>query len=426
MKMKTLIKKFTPKFILDWYHFGLVLIGALVYRWPARKLKIIGVTGTNGKSTVVYLTSRILEGAGHKTAAISSVQFKIGDRVWPNTLKMTMPGRFKVQKFMRQAVIAGCRYLVLEVTSEGIRQHRHKFIGFDTAILTNVTPEHIESHGGFDNYKRAKGKLFQSIRPNGKMIINLDDEHAGYFLQFPTAEKWGYGIKRKSWENIHNIITAENIHLRHNGSDFQVNGTILQTNLLGEFNVSNALAAITAGVTEKISLDKISSVLKNIKGIPGRLEMVIHEPFTVMVDYAHTPDALEKVYQTLRKVFNGRLISVLGSAGGGRDKWKRPAMGRIADQYCDQIIVTNEDPYDEDPQIIMEEVASEIKNHPAKKIIDRREAIREALQSAQEGDIVIITGKGCESWMCLAGGQKTAWDDREIVREEFKEICLKN
>lgn len=421
--MKALIKKFTPKFIFDWYHFGLALVGALIYRFPARKLKIIGVTGTNGKSTVVFLTSRILESAGYKTAAISSIQFKIGDQIWPNTLKMTMPGRFKVQKFIRQAVAAGCKYLVLEVTSEGIRQHRHRFIGFNTAILTNVTPEHIESHGGFENYRRAKGKLFQSIRPNGKMIINLDDDNADYFLYFTATEKWGYSIKNKLRENIHQIITARDIHLSRNGSDFQINKTVLRINLLGKFNIHNALAAIAAGISEKISLDKINLALENIKGIPGRLEIVAQEPFTVIVDYAHTPDALEKVYQTLKKVFNGKLIGVLGSAGGGRDRWKRPEMGRIADRYCDEIIITNEDPYDEDPQMIVEEVASGVKKHSMKKIIVRREAIREALQSAKEGDIVIITGKGCESWMCVAGGKKIAWDDREIVKEELKKYA---
>lgn len=380
-------------FFQPWYHLGLGLIAVLWYGFPSKKLKVIGVTGTNGKSTVVFLISRILEQAGCSVAAISSIQFKIKDRIWLNDLKMTMPGRLAIQRFLRQAVQSGCQYAVLEVTSEGIKQYRHKFIGFDSAVFTNLTPEHLESHGGFENYKRAKGKLFQALKKHGKSIVNLDDPSADYFMKFPAKEKIGYTLKSKA--------------------DFKLN-------LLGQFNLSNALAASAAAQAEGISLDRIRAVLERIKSIPGRLEIVVKEPFTVVVDYAHTPDALEKVYQTVKPMAAGRLIGVLGAAGGGRDKWKRPQLGKIAEKYLDEIIITNEDPYDENPQAIIDEVAAGLNQKPVEKILDRHQAIQRALEAAQPGDLVIITGKGCEPWMCVAGGKKIPWDDREVVRDFLK------
>ncbi|MFH1611791.1 MAG: UDP-N-acetylmuramoyl-L-alanyl-D-glutamate--2,6-diaminopimelate ligase [bacterium] len=416
MIMKKILKKIIPKFIFSWYHWMLAFLGAVVYSFPSKELKIIGVTGTNGKSTVVYLVSRILESAGYKTAAVSSIQFKVGDNIWDNDLKMTMPGRLKIQQFIRQAVDEDCKYLVLEVTSEGIKQYRHKFIKFNTAVLTNITPEHIESHGSFEKYKEAKGKLFKTLGFKGKSIINIDDVNAEYFLGFDKPKQWSYGIDSKA------VIRAKDIQLDNKGTSFMLDNVEINTNLLGKFNIYNTLAAITVGVSEDISLTKIKSALTEILGIPGRLEIVIRESFTVIADYAHTPDALEKVYQTLRKVFDGRLISVLGSAGGGRDKWKRPEMGKIAEKYCDEIIITNEDPYDENPQTIVDEVASGVIDKKIEKIIDRREAIKKALQLAKEGDIVIITGKGCEPWMCVDRGEKIKWDDREIIKEEFSRL----
>jgi len=200
-------------------------------------------------------------------------------------------------------------------------------------------------------------------------------------------------------------------------------------NLLGKFNLHNILAAISVGLIEGISLDKIKLALEKVNSISGRLEIVIKNPFMVIVDYAHTPDALEKVYQMIRELFSSspdggtrRIIGVLGAAGGGRDKWKRVEFGKIAEKYLDKIIIANEDPYNEDPQAIIDDIAKGLKNRLAEKFIDRREAIHRALESAQDGDIVIITGKGCESWLCVDKGKKIAWDDRKIVKEEMKKI----
>ncbi len=396
--MKEVIQKMVPSFLESLYHQFWPFLGAVIYGFPTRKIKVIGVTGTNGKTTVTHLTTAILEAAGYKVASISSLRFKIGEKEWKNELKMTMPGRMKIQKFLRQAVNARCQYMVLEVTSEGIKQYRHKFIDFNVAVFTNLTPEHIESHGGFENYKKAKGELFKRAKA---CVINLDDENAEYFSNLCRGEKYGYSTRIKDIDP--------------------------KLSLPGEFNLSNALAAAYAGLSQGIDMGVIKRVLENFIGVPGRMEVVIKEPFSVIVDYAHTPDALEKVYKTIKenyklKTINYKLVCVLGAAGGGRDKWKRPQMGKIAAHYCDEIILTNEDPYEEDPDYILDQIESgfsEIQNYY--RILDRKEAIKKALSRCARSRVagqectVIITGKGAEPWMMVKGG-KIPWDDREIVR----------
>jgi len=427
--VKEFIKKFIPSFLINFYHFLLAFLGALIYQFPARRLKVIGVTGTNGKSTVAEMITKIFEDSnppttlplasgeraptGYKVASLSSIKFKIGEKEWPNTLRMTMPGRLKLQRFLRQAVDSGCQYVVLEVTSEGIKQYRHKFIDFDVAVFTNLAPEHIEAHGSFEKYRETKGKLFQATK--NIHIINIDDENAEYFLQFPAERKYTYGLNQGD-----------------------VNNRNLQLNLrlIGDFNIYNALAAISVGISQGIDLETCKSAVEKIKGIPGRMEEVISQPFKVFVDYAFTPNALEKVYQTLQRTKNKeqrtKMICVLGACGGGRDKWKRPVLGELAGKYCDEVIVTNEDPYDENPMEIIEQVAKGAENininqpnqHKSAvlKTLDRREAIREALRLTKPNDIVVITGKGCEPSICVAGGKRIPWDDRKVVREEFQKL----
>ncbi len=423
--MKEILKKFIPTFILNWYHFTLACLGAFIYRFPSRRLIIIGVTGTSGKSTVVELIARILEKnervskTEHKVASLSSIKFKIGEKEQENTLKMTMPGRFKVQKFLKQALNSDCKYVVLEVTSEGIRQHRHRFIDFDVAVFTNLTPEHIEAHGGFENYKKAKSKLFKTTRK--VHIINSDDKNAEYFLGISADKKYKYGINKIITSNDHLAIT--DCSTGTEGISFRVSNTQFNLSLLGRFNIYNALAAICVGLSQGISLEACREALESINRMPGRMEVVINKPFTVVVDYAHTPTALEKVYQTANNL-KPNLICVLGACGGGRDKWKRPVLGKIASKYCKEIIVTNEDPYDEDPVEIIKQVVKGT-DGKAEIILDRRVAIQKALQKAKQDDIVIITGKGCEPWMCVKKGKKISWDDRKIVKEEFQKIYEK-
>jgi len=446
--VKVIIKKFIPSFLLSWYHFLLAFLGALFYKFPSKGIKVIGVTGTKGKSTVAELTSKILEEAGFKTALVSTVRFKIGEKEWRNMLKMTMPGRLKIQKFLRKAVNSGCQYAILEVTSEGILQHRHRFIDFDVAVFTNLSPEHIERHGSFENYKAAKGKLFKTCRKIH--IVNLDETDAEYFLDFEAQEKYKYSMEKIITPNRQLPVT--NCLSNEKGISFKIQNTQFNLALLGKFNVYNALAAICVGLSQGIALEVCKRGLERCKLVPGRMEIVITEPFRVIVDYAHTPDSLEKVYKTVselkisaRSYPSGRqaageqqansrqakLICVFGSCGGGRDKWKRPELGKIAAKYCDKIILTNEDPYDENPRQILSQIKSGIPNDKflmtnLYEILDRREAIRRALSLAKDGDVIVVTGKGSEPWMCVENDKKIPWDDRKIVKEEFNKLKNKN
>ena len=410
-RIKKLIPKSVFNFFAPYYHAGLAHLGSIFYGNPSKSLKVIGVTGTKGKSTTVYLISKIFEEAGISVAAIGSLGFKIKDKEWPNTLKMTMPGRFKLQKFFYEAKKAGCKYVVLEVTSEGIKQKRHLGINFDCAVFTNLHKEHLESHGSFENYYRAKQELF--ARTNNIHVLNADDKNVELFSKFSSKRTIFYGIEGGD-------MKAQNLELKPDGASFEVYGTRFNINFGGRFNVLNCLAALSVAAMYGIDLPKTKPVLEGIKNIPGRMEFVQKEPFGVVVDYAHTPDSLEAVYKTLKKDSH-KLICVLGAAGGGRDKWKRPEFGRIAGEYCDEIILTDEDPYEENPEKIIKEVASGIKpGRQVVKILDRKEAIKTALDKAEKGDIVVITGKGSEISMAIAGGKKIPWSDKEIVRELLK------
>lgn len=423
--MKRMIKKLIPSFLLSWYHFLLAFLGAFVFGFPSKKLKVIGITGTSGKSTVIEMTSRILEEAGFKTAALSSIKFKIADKEEPNMLKMTMPGRFVLQKFLKQAVDEKCQYAIIEVTSEGIKQYRHRFIDFETAVFTNLSPEHIEAHNSFRKYRQAKEELFEITK--GVHILNIDDKNVEYFLRHPADEKYGYGLAVDSSQlaaskNTNYQMLATNYKTSVTGTSFEFNGLVFELNLFGLFNVYNALASICIATHYGIDLKICKRVLEKMVTIPGRMELVISKPFKIIVDYAFTPNALEKVYKTVRNNLKPKkLICVLGVCGGGRDKWKRRILGKLAAQYCDSVIITNEDPYDEDPMEIINQVAKGAESK-ARKILDRRKAIRESLKQAGKQDLVIITGKGCEPWICVAKGKKIPWDDRKVVKQEFKKL----
>ncbi|XOB42732.1 MAG: UDP-N-acetylmuramoyl-L-alanyl-D-glutamate--2,6-diaminopimelate ligase [Candidatus Nealsonbacteria bacterium] len=416
--MKQIIKKLIPYFLLDWYHFLLAFLGAVLYGFPSKKLKVIGVTGTNGKSTVIEMISSILEQAGFKIAALSSIKFKIADKEEINMLKMTMPGRFTLQKLLKRAVNSKCQYAVIEVTSEGIKQHRHRFIDFSLAVFTNLSPEHIEAHGSFEKYRQAKEELFKITKD--VHVLNTDDKNVNHFLKYKADKKYGYGLTAN--KNIDHQLIATNYEANPNSTIFKVNNIDFKLNLIGKFNVYNALAAICVGLSEDISLETCKKALEKIKYIPGRMEIVVASPFKVIVDYAFTPNALEKVYSSIKNNFNSpKMICVLSAAGGGRDKWKRPVLGKIAAKYCQHIIITNEDPYDENPKDIIDQVAQGAENK-AEKIMDREKAINSALKKAKTNDVVIITGKGCEPWICIEKGKKIPWDDKKIVKQEFEKL----
>jgi UDP-N-acetylmuramoyl-L-alanyl-D-glutamate--2,6-diaminopimelate ligase len=415
-----LMKRFIPSkvfsFFQPYYHRLLSWTGAFVYRFPARKLKIIGVTGTKGKSTVVMMTAKLLEGAGIPTAAIGSLGYKIKDKEWPNLLKMTMPGRWKIQKFLRQAADAGCTHVVMEVPSEGLAQGRHLGVIFDCAVFTGLHPEHIEAHGSFEKYKAAKRVLFDICR--NFHVINADDPEHEYFGAIPAQKKIFYGIDSGD-------LRASDLDIHSDHASFTVYGTRYDLKLGGRFNIYNALTALAVGALYGIDLPAAKPVIEAITEIPGRLQWIQKEPFGAVVDYAHTPDSLKAVYETLKLQTTGsKLICVLGAAGGGRDTWKRKEFGALAERYCDRIILTNEDPYDENPDRIIADIREGISESGSSKtttVMDRRQAIAEALTSANKGDIIVITGKGSETSMALPGGRKIPWSDAQTVRVLLKE-----
>ncbi len=390
------------------YHYCLTLLGAIIYRFPSSRIFVVGVTGTKGKSTVIELINSILEAAGKKTALSSSIRVKIADKSQRNSTDNTMPGRFFIQRFLRKAVNLDCEIALIEVTSQGISQNRHRFIDWSAAIFTNLAAEHIEAHKGFENYRQAKLSFFEYVKnqEGAKLFfINKDDLNANYFIE--AARKENSKIVLYSGNDIQNIN--------------------LETENLKFVFPENIAAAIAFCLPQGINQGIIKKALENFPGVPGRMEIIQEEPFKVIIDYAHTPDSLEKIY----KLLGSRLICVLGSAGGGRDKWKRPKMGEIAAKYCTKIILTNEDPYDENPQEILNQIETGIPNsriysgryaryieHPAHyKILNRQEAIKKAVSLAQKNDTIIITGKGCESCIHIKKGKKIPWDEKKIVEE---------
>lgn len=395
------------------YHYLLTFTGALIYRFPSRKIKVVGVTGTKGKSSVSELINAVLEEAGYKTAVASTIRFKIGKDSRPNLFKMTMPGRFFQQQFLRRAVNNGCEWAVLEMTSEGVRQFRHKFIFLDALVFTNIAPEHIESHGSFEKYLAAKLKLARLLEKSPKkhrsIIANIDDKEGKKFLDINVKTKLPYSLKQTAHKTS------------NDGVEVTWKGVELKSKLKGEFAAENILAAASFAESQKISPEKVRLAIEKIQTISGRGEEInAGQKFTVVVDYAHTAESLEAIYSAYS---NKRKICVLGSTGGGRDKWKRPKMGAVADQYCEQIILTDEDPYDENPEQIIADVASGIKTHTPEIVMDRREAILKAFKMAVEGDVVLITGKGTDPFIMKARGEKLSWSDSQVAKEELKKLA---
>jgi len=414
-----LLKNAVPKTVLEFirppYHYTLARFADWYYKHPSKELIVIGITGTKGKSTVTEILTRILEAEGHTVASLSTIQFKIGPTTERNLYKMTMPGRFFVQKFLRRAVTAGCTHAIVEITSEGAKQFRHRFLELDALVFTNLTPEHIESHGSFEKYKQAKLSIAKRVADSTKrprfIVANIDDTHGADFLDFPVEYALPYSLNDLSLYSLH----RDSVSL--------VFGDVtIRVPLIGVFNVYNILAAITLARAYGISFNTIDKALRTIPPIAGRVEQFTSakdsgKQVTAIVDYAHTPDSLEKLYQAFPDTHK---VCVLGNTGGGRDSWKRPEMGAIAERYCDHIILTNEDPYDENPRAIVEQMAKAIIDKSKLEIImDRRLAIKTALTIAPDNSYVLISGKGTDPYIMGPRGTKTSWSDAAVVQEEL-------
>jgi UDP-N-acetylmuramoyl-L-alanyl-D-glutamate--2,6-diaminopimelate ligase len=453
IKIKKVIPNKLFKILQPAYHFFLSWLSAVAYRWPSEKLIVVGITGTTGKTTSVYLIAKMLEEAGFKVGFTSTAMFNDGQKEWLNDKKMTMVGRFFTQRILRRMISNGCQYAIIETTSEGIVQFRHRFINYDILVFTGLYPEHIESHGNFDNYQKAKGKLFAHLkrcktkyvdekkkikksdsgikkidltRVKKTIIINGNDKYAKYFLDFWADVKIAFVNTNKfvlDFKKSVKIINYHNIKVSSHSTNFTVFNTEIKLQLLGEFNVSNAMAAVCVGFVQDLTINQIKKGLEGIEGVAGRLEKINQgQKFIVIVDYAFEPGAVAKLYETIKLIPHKKVIHVLGSAGGGRDIARRPRLGQLAGKMADYTIVTNEDPYDDDPCIIIDQVslgAEKAGKEIGKdlfKISDRREAIKKALSLANERDLVLITGKGSEQSICVANGERISWDDRAVVR----------
>ncbi len=404
----SLFRKFQPA-----YHFLLALLGALLYRFPSKKMVVIGITGSKGKTTTAELVNAILEEAGFKTALGGTLRFKIGEKSEDNLFKMTMPGRFFLQRFLRRALNAGVTHVVIEMSSEGVIQYRHRFLYLDALVFTNIEPEHIESHGSYEKYVAAKLEIGKRVLNSGKprhlLILNRDDKESGRFERIGISEVKPFSLK-----------DAEPYELKEDGVTFTFKGDKLSSPLLGAFNILNMLAAASLADAFNIKTETIQKAFSRINGIRGRMQKVeTGQKFPVIVDYAHTPRSLESVYNAYP---NRRKICVLSGTGGGRDKWKRPLMGEIADKHCSIIILTDEDPYDEDPHAIVADIKKGIARADIVIEMDRRKAIRKALEQATERDVVLITGKGTDPYIMGPHGTKTPWSDAKVAEEELLKI----
>ncbi len=433
------IKKLIPSPLVKLYHYFLAIAASFFYHQPSDKLIVIGVTGTSGKSTAVYLISKILEGAGYKVGVASGIQFKIDKKEWINKTKMTMVGRFGLQRLIKQMVKANCQYAIIETTSQGIEQFRHLGINYDILVFTNLYPEHIEAHGGFDNYKNAKLKLFKKLKTqNPKLIagqkikktiiVNLDDRHMADFLNQWAQDKLAFTLTNKSTD-LARVVRADDPSATGEGIECKINGHLFRLKLFGRHNIYNLMAAISVGLNQGLSLESMSRNLSQVSNVPGRTEFIDQgQNFKVIVDYAFEPQAVSALYEIVRMINHRRVIHVLGSTGGGRDISRRPKLGILAGSNANIVIVTNEDPYDENPQKIINQVAAGAIQAGRKmdkdlfKIFDRRQAIAKALKLAKPDDMVLVTGKGSEQAIVVKGNKKIPWDDRRVVKEELNKI----
>ena len=413
--IRSLIPSVLFKVMQPPYHYLLAGIGALWYRFPSRKLYVVGVTGTKGKTSTTELVAALLEEAGFRVAFANTNRLKIADCIEENDTERSMLGRTLLQQFLRRAVDAKCAYAVLEMTSEGAKQFRHAFIDLDALIFTNLSPEHIESHGSYEKYLEAKLRLARALERGRArqhtIVANRGDAEATKFLSVRVGTRLSY-----------DIADAQPYTTAPEGGEMTWCGKSIRLRLPGEFNIMNALAAATFTKSRGVSVETIQSALEKFAGISGRMERISEgQNFTVIVDYAHTADSLDHAYSVYAGI---KKICILGGTGGGRDIAKRKVMGEIADKHCEYIILTTEDPYDEDPEDIAADVAKGIHNRPHEFIRDRREAIQKAFRMAEKDSVVFITGKGASNYIMGSEGVRIPWNDADVAREELTKRSL--
>jgi UDP-N-acetylmuramoyl-L-alanyl-D-glutamate--2,6-diaminopimelate ligase len=407
-------------------------LSAAFYGDPSRQMDVIGVTGTDGKTTTSSILHWLLLTAGRRAGLMSTVDVKIGAKTFPNNSRFTTLEAPEVQGQLRRMAGAGVECAVVETTSSGLALHRVWGVAYDLAVITNITSEHLEVHGTLEAYKRAKAMLFEAVdsdapakpvafsAPRG-CVLNADDPSYTYLKSFCRAPITTYGVESEA------DVRAEDLDLRPDGSSFTVRlpdgqRIRVETPLVARYNVSNCLAAIAVGYLRGVAPEVIARALATFPGVPGRMERVeAGQPYMVVVDYAHTADSLEKALSVLRPLSAGRLIVVFGSAGE-RDRVKRPEMGKVAAHLADFSVITDEDPREEDAMAILREIAAGAEAAGAREgeqfvcVVDRRKGIQAALEMARAGDVVLLAGKGHEQSI-FVGKEKLPWDDPTVARE---------
>jgi len=411
---------------------ALAQVAAAFYGEPARKLGVVGVTGTDGKTTTVHLIAHLLAQAGRPAGFMSSVAFRSDGEAMLNKTHMTTLEAPEIQERLAQMVDAGLRYAVLEASSHGLALHRLDECAFDVAVFTSLSSDHLDFHGTREEYRAAKGRLFQMLDESDAKdgvakaaVVNADDPASGYFRSLTRARTVTYGIEALA------DVRAEAI--AHDGLSTRFRlvtaqgGADVPVGLAGRYNVYNCLAAAAAALSQGVGLEDGARGLASFPGVPARLEEIATgQPFRVVVDFASTPEALRRVLETVRPVTEGRLIVVFGCAGE-RDPGRREGMGRAAGELADFALLTNEDPRREDPDAIIEAIAAALRQAGREeqrdfvRVPDRREAIRRAFQYAEPGDTVLLAGKGTEPSIVI-GTEHVPWDERAVVRELLEEL----
>ena len=412
-------------------------VAAALARYPGQQLRVVGITGTDGKTTTTYLTAKALDVAGRRSGLVGTADFKVGDKLWANSTRQSTPEAPEIQAMLQQMVAAGCSHAILESTSHALsaRWQRLAGSGFDVAVLTNVTSEHLDFHGSIAQYRADKMRLFEMLadasdaplKQSKTAIVNADDPHYKSFLAAAPlrATRLTYGVHAPADVRARNVVSSAA------GLFFDLEShwgnRAVHLKLTGDFNVWNALAALTVALNEGVPLDDALAAIAAIDGVRGRMQRIdAGQPFTVLVDYAHTPAAFEKVMSIVRPITHGRLIVVFGSAGE-RDREKRPQQGAIAAQYCDVVFVSDEDPRGEDRMTIIEEIAVGARQHGRRDgvdlflIPDRTDAIRAALAMAEPTDMVLLLGKGHEGSIIHANGS-IPWDEAAVARTILTEL----
>lgn len=412
-----------PWILVEDSRLALAEMSSAFYGHPSEKLKLIGVTGTNGKTTTTNLICEILHAQGQKTGLIGTINNRIGDRILEGS--RTTPESLDLQRMLAEMVAEGIGYAVMEVSSHALELQRVACCDFDMAVFTNLTQDHLDYHVSMENYCKAKTMLFRTLGAKGEQaglskmaIINIDDPWANHFMVASNAPVVTYGIEKEaSWK-------AQQVQVSAEGVRFVVDDMPVNLRLNGRFNVYNALAALAVGEALGFPVDAVIATLEKVSGIAGRFQKVEGDaPFTVIVDYAHTPDGLENVIATAKAFAQRRVITVFG-CGGDRDRTKRPLMGKMAAKLSNYCVVTSDNPRTENPEQILEDILPGVKEYMTEAAyhveIDRKEAIAYAIRMAQPGDVVLLAGKGHETYQEI-NGVKHPFDDYEIAQNLMQE-----